>query len=370
MADQYDVFISYRWVDPEMSWVRESLTPALQAAGVRTLLDVEDFVPGRDLILEMDRAGRESRRVLCILTPAYFEGDRMVSFESLAARRKNPSGTDSRLIPFLLRPTNMPDWIRGLIPIDWTDNRGRPREWAKLLKLLEASKGSTAPPGVSESVANQREPKDAAPPTTPTAGTVRSGHFEAHLTSENRGNVLRYTLSNEHGKLTYRDVLDLWRGDTQFTDFYISLFKKCGFSSYVWETPPVSFNTLDHAFEFVLCNTPAASQLPDRDTYSSYFDTSESTDGVVAFNNLGGDALLVTPSPMRATADYSNFTAFFRESPLSQQRGLWRELSKHIRARISDQPIWVSVAAGGISWLHVRLDSTPKYYRYATYSGL
>lgn len=137
-TERYDVFVSYRWVQPDQDWVRERLFPALQASGLRVLLDVEDFVPGRHLILEMSRAGRESRRVLCVLSPEYFEGNRMVSFESLAARRADPAGTESKLIPLIFRKVTLPDWIRGLISVDWTQERFQRREWRKLLKALEA----------------------------------------------------------------------------------------------------------------------------------------------------------------------------------------------------------------------------------------
>lgn len=30
-------------------------------------------------------------------------------------------------------------------------------------------------------------------------------------------------------------------------------------------------------------------------------------------------------------------------------------------------PLWVSTSGLGVSWLHVRLDSRPKYYTYAPY---
>ena len=143
---EYDVFVSYRWVDPDKSWVRGELVPRLVAAGLKVCIDVEDFVPGHDLILEMSRAGKESRRALCVLSPDYFDGDRMVHFESLAARRSNPSGSESRLIPLLLRQADLPDWLRGLIPIDWTDDTGREREWRKLLKILDARDLTPAPP--------------------------------------------------------------------------------------------------------------------------------------------------------------------------------------------------------------------------------
>jgi HEAT repeat protein/nucleoside phosphorylase len=134
----YDVFISYRWVTPDQDWVREQLYPALVNVGLKVCLDVTDFVPGRDLILEMERAGLESRHVICVLSPEYFAEDRMVGFESLSARRRDPSGRNSSLIPLVFRETPIPERIRGLIPIDWTNPEDREREWNKLLRVLGA----------------------------------------------------------------------------------------------------------------------------------------------------------------------------------------------------------------------------------------
>lgn len=135
----YDVFISYRWITPDQEWVREQLYPALVNAGLKVCLDVEDFVPGRDLILEMERAGLESRHVLCIISPEYFEEGRMVEFESLSARRRDPAGRNSFLIPFKLREAEIPERISGLIPIDWTNQNNHTREWRKLLRVLGAA---------------------------------------------------------------------------------------------------------------------------------------------------------------------------------------------------------------------------------------
>lgn len=136
---RYDVFVSYRWVDPDQTWVRTQLAPALRRAGLSVCLDVEDFVPGRDLVLEMSRAGSESRRAICVVSPAYFEGNRMVLFEGLMARRSDPGGTESRLIPFVLHSIDkLPEWIRGLIPVDWTNPEHHRREWRKALKALDA----------------------------------------------------------------------------------------------------------------------------------------------------------------------------------------------------------------------------------------
>jgi hypothetical protein len=82
---------------------------------------------------------------LCVLSPDYFDGNRMVAFESLMARRHDPSGGEPGLIPLVLRSSQLPDWLRGLIPIDWTDPSSHAREWRKLLKVLGAPHEVPAP---------------------------------------------------------------------------------------------------------------------------------------------------------------------------------------------------------------------------------
>jgi hypothetical protein len=152
--DIIDVFVSYRWVEPDQVWVRELLVPALRAAGLRVMLDVDDFVPGRDLILEMTRA-EQCRFVIAVLSPDYFDGDRLAHFESLMARRIDPGGRTSHLIPLILRPVTIPEWLRGLVPIDWTNPREYTREWKKLLKITNALQ-SSPPPGMHVHVDHER----------------------------------------------------------------------------------------------------------------------------------------------------------------------------------------------------------------------
>ena len=155
----YDVFISYRWVEPDKSWVRNQLKPALEMAGLEVFLDVEDFVPGRDLVREMTRASTESRRGLCILSPDYFkDAGRPVNFESLMLRSLDFSGDSSRLIPFILRESELPLYIKNLIPIDWTDAAYHQREWTKLLNLLEAKNREVPPPAPLQPGVNPPQP--------------------------------------------------------------------------------------------------------------------------------------------------------------------------------------------------------------------
>ena len=198
--------------------------------------------------------------------------------------------------------------------------------------------------------------------------TIKSQRFDASAESENSGNRLKYRIREKGKILSYADVLDLWEHDSEFVNFYLSAFKKCGYYAFIWETPSICTKSVRRDFEFVIHNSPISSRQPDRETYAEYFDTDTAPDGIVAFDNLRGDALLVVPSPYRKDADYSGLAEFFLEAPVTQQRGLWRELARHAKSRLSGRPMWLSVAGGGIHWLHIRLDSTPKYYRYEPYT--
>ncbi|HMB62361.1 MAG TPA: toll/interleukin-1 receptor domain-containing protein [Eudoraea sp.] len=197
---------------------------------------------------------------------------------------------------------------------------------------------------------------------------IRENDFEAVIESENNGNILLYKLKKNSKILTYEQVLNLWIENDNFLYFYNNLFRKCGFYSYIWETPPVTKSSFSNDFQFAILNTPSpANIIPDRVTYKKYFDSNNDKNGIVTFLNLGRDTLLIVPSPFRTEDDYSNLDRFYRYASRDQQKSIWKVTANEIKMRITDKPIWVSVAGGGISWLHIRLDPRPKYYRYTPF---
>jgi len=111
-----------------------------------------------------------------------------------------------------------------------------------------------------------------------------------------------------------------------------------------------------------------SSSTADCSTFEEYYDLSNNHHGVVSFSNLGHDALLVVPSPFRKDANYSNLANFFRDAPIDQQHAIWKVTAHQLKLQLSEKPIWVSVAGGGIDWLHIRLDNKPKYYRYTPFT--
>lgn len=151
-SPRYDVFVSYRWIEPDLSWVREQLVPVLERAELRVCVDYRDFRPGIDSILEMDRALRESRRALCVLSPEYFAARRHTNFEALWARHADPAASEGRLIPLLLRPVELPSWIAGPVPVDLTSTREDElaHQWRRLLGALDARNLDVPVPGMPQ----------------------------------------------------------------------------------------------------------------------------------------------------------------------------------------------------------------------------
>lgn len=96
----------------------------------------------------------------------------------------------------------------------------------------------------------------------------------------------------------------------------------------------------------------------------------DSADKVAVFDNLGNDAKLIAPVPGDRQQNYSHIGVFTKEAPEEQQQALWQRVGRVTEEQISGQPLWLNTAGGGVAWLHVRLDSSPKYYRYHPYKKM
>lgn len=190
--------------------------------------------------------------------------------------------------------------------------------------------------------------------------------FESKAKILNRGYVRQFYLFEKGDRLKYERVLKLWKNDAEFRSFFLSILTEVPFDAYRWETPPITSTTANRDFEFVLVNDPGLDRTPDFQPFASYFET-QTTDGIVTFPNLGNDAFLVVPSPRKEAIAYGHLAAFIRHASPSQNHALWQQVGRVMEARLNVQPIWLSTAGGVVSWLHVRLDSYPKYYSFFPY---
>ena len=184
------------------------------------------------------------------------------------------------------------------------------------------------------------------------------------------GAVCRHTIYCDGRPLSRGDVLSLWQGDEDFQAFFTDLLTGAPFGAYFWEMPPLTRDTLEQAFEFVLVDSPRLiNAVPDHRAFGQYF-ASASTEVVTGFHNLGRDAYLVTPCPIERTAACAHLAAFSRTASFTVQQAFWRHVGREIEARLGCRPLWVSTSGLGVHWLHVRLDQQPKYYTWQPYASV
>lgn len=176
----------------------------------------------------------------------------------------------------------------------------------------------------------------------------------------------RIELWNDAGPARYVDVIDAWKGDEKFATWFNSLLANIPFDAFRWETPAVSAATQTQPFEFVVVDAPELVRPSSSASFVEQFKAHPEAD-VVAFANLGGDAVMVVPRPLGAGAAYGHLAAFVRGAPDPQRLELWRVVGKAMESRIRDRAVWLSTAGAGVPWLHVRLDDRPKYYHHGPY---
>lgn len=131
---------------------------------------------------------------------------------------------------------------------------------------------------------------------------------------------------------------------------------------FCWETAPITEASGRAPFRCTFVESPPLSRLTaDPVPFREHFGGSD----VVAFSSLGGDARLVAPSPRLGVdaAVYAHLGVFVRGAPEAQVDALWQRVAAEVAAVRPAGPRWLSTAGLGVSWLHVRLDTRPKYYR-------
>lgn len=166
--------------------------------------------------------------------------------------------------------------------------------------------------------------------------------------------------------LSFATVVLGWHADERFRAFWHGSLRDAGFGACCWECPPLTSETSSRDFECVFVPSPALARMPaDPGAFAAHFRADRS---VVAFGNLGGDAVLVAPCPGGAGTDYAHLASFTATAPAAQQDALWQAVGQEMKKRVGSRPVWLSTAGLGVAWLHIRLDDRPKYYRHAPYA--
>jgi hypothetical protein len=194
---------------------------------------------------------------------------------------------------------------------------------------------------------------------------MNPGMWKADVQATPERGTTRFALYAGESPLSFAEVMAGWKTDAGFRMFFNGLLAQSPYTAFFWETPPVRQDSAAAPFEFVLVDSKhLASAVADPAPFAAHFAAGKSVTG---FLNLGGDAYLVVPGPMEQWTCYGHLAAFVRHAPPDQRDALWWCVGEAYQRRLSAAPQWLSTAGLGVSWLHVRIDSSPKYYRHKPY---
>ncbi|HEX4966129.1 MAG TPA: toll/interleukin-1 receptor domain-containing protein [Thermoanaerobaculia bacterium] len=135
---QRDFFVSYASADSD--WA-EWIAWQLEEAQYSTVLQAWDFSAGSNFVLEMERASREARKTIAVLSSAYLES-LFVKPEWAAAFARDPTGVARVLLPVRVRPCLLQGMLSQIIYIDLLNLDER----SARKRLLEKIGGERAKP--------------------------------------------------------------------------------------------------------------------------------------------------------------------------------------------------------------------------------
>jgi len=155
---------------------------------------------------------------------------------------------------------------------------------------------------------------------------------------------------------TRRGWLESLATDAGARDRLLTILRDAPWEAWFWETPVLTPATWDRPAAFALVDSPSLARV-QLDPAPFAAQLRRQIGDAVAFRNLSGDARLVVP---RFGAPH--FAAFVRTAPEAVAHAFLQRVGVEVALTCGSAPMWVSTSGLGVSWLHVRLDASPKYY--------
>jgi hypothetical protein len=200
--------------------------------------------------------------------------------------------------------------------------------------------------------------------------------------------VSKFRILKSNSPLTYRETMvNLASKDKMTIDILTRIIKSHNSRAVFWECIPFTAATFESAlFEFVIISSSRLEGIqtdihPFIDHFKKLTGMEVSDSFAVTFQNIGGDATLVVPTPVTAH-DFAHpppymahLAVFVRGANEKQIEHYFRAVGSAVidvveRAKMSSdltKRFWLSTSGLGVSWLHTRIDTFPKYYNWAEY---
>lgn len=122
---EYDAFLSFAQVEPDLGYVWSELVPFLQEKGVRLAIAGDPAViePGVEMVVGLPEVMARCKRTVLVLTPDYF-ADVWANFSAVVDATQGIEEGKHRLLPLIVDPeldrSTLPAFVRILQPLDLT----------------------------------------------------------------------------------------------------------------------------------------------------------------------------------------------------------------------------------------------------------
>jgi len=184
--------------------------------------------------------------------------------------------------------------------------------------------------------------------------------------------VIIYKLVKNNHLITWNELYS--NINLQFVKSFIEVLTNCKFNEYYLEFNPVSYSTLDkRIFEFVLVKTKIC--LNADFTPFNKFNINSNTNDIRVFPNLSNTSILISPcyNKLFNIQSYAHIGIFMKNFNTKQQIDLIYTMFSVYITTLKSKPndfMWLSTHGKGVGWLHIRIDTQPKYITWLHYKSI
>jgi hypothetical protein len=147
----------------------------------------------------------------------------------------------------------------------------------------------------------------------------------------------------------------------EFSTFFRSLMLELKFQAYRFESCLQGPEEMHSDFRFSIIDSPELITKAEPDVFPAI--NEENGAQYKIFPNLGGDALLISPTSLGGSKSYASLVDFVKFAPEEQFFSLMQVLGSTALEKMKHANFYFSTAGAGVAWLHFRFDESPKYFR-------
>jgi ubiquitin C-terminal hydrolase len=197
-------------------------------------------------------------------------------------------------------------------------------------------------------------------------------------TSDLNKDTVNYILQCNGRDVYWDSVLDFFKDfsykllTNEIRKNMLSYMNNKSTKAFFFEMTPISRETLStDLFQFVLLPAEGLQDLKTdanafSDTDNDQMKVCSAKESIITFVNMNSDAILVVPCKEENIdiETYAHFATFVSGATVEQHNKLWQTVIKKAQdiMEVAPNDIWINTSGEGVHWLHVRLDTRPKYY--------